>query len=89
MKDIMVTYKMYKPIKQCNRSKVDYADSSKVIIIQKTNHSNSLFSSWAFKYIIFSQMPQLFFPTAVLLARHFYKKQRDIIALKEKQTKQN
>ena len=43
-----------------------------------------IFSPWAFKYIILSKMPQLFFPTALLLARQFYRKQRDMIALKEK-----
>ncbi|TMO84196.1 sensor histidine kinase [Pseudoalteromonas spongiae] len=42
-----------------------------------------LFSFWALKYIIFSKMPQLFFPTAVLMARQFYKKQSYILELKE------
>ncbi len=42
-----------------------------------------LFSFWALKYIVFSKMPQLFFPTAVLMARQFYKKQSYILELKE------
>ena len=55
-------------------------------VVNDLGIGNRIANAWAFKYIVFSKMPMLFFPTAVLLALQLYKTQRDVAALKEQKS---
>ncbi len=46
-----------------------------------------MFSLWTLKWLVFSKMPQLLYPSAILIAHNFYKQQQRLLRLSEQKRK--